>query len=444
MDEEQISEGTPVKRHKRDTVYDNAFKSMSSNCTELIVPVINEMFGEKYSKDSAKIEILNNEFFQNNLEGKKDAKRADLVLTISDKGMPKKYHIECQSEVDKTMIIRIFEYATQIALDKKTLSELLKPSDDEITLKFPRSALLYLRSWGTTPDKFKINVEISNQTVVYEIPIMKVKNYDVEEIFEKDLLFLIPFHLFALENEFEKYENNETKLAELQKEYEFIADRLNKLYEEKRLEVNSFLEISGWTKQIADQLAGNYAKVREGVKEAMQGRMIVLPETEVYYNGFDAGLEKGRAEMAERIELATREAEIWKQKYSELLQQQVNEQTEKQKEYEARFNAIQNVDLNATLKTNAGKLQQFCKRSLQAHGEGYKDYVVDGVKMFLLTFPSAKLERMGNVIDAVAPEAVYNTEWSKFSDSVKSAIEQDVKFQKHSTQGNDTPNGTSR
>jgi len=57
--------------------------------------------------------------------------------------------------------------------------------------------------------------------------------------------------------------------------------------------------------------------------------------------------------------------------------QSIQEDAEKQKEYEARFEAIQNVDLSAKPKTNAEKLQQFCKRSIQAHGEDYKGYVVD-------------------------------------------------------------------
>lgn len=205
---------------------------------------------------------------------------------------------------------RVFEYATQIALDKQKLSELIEPSCEQITLKFPRSAVLYLRSRKTTPDIFEVNVEIEEQTVLYKIPILKVKNYNVDEIFEKDLIFLIPFHLFALENKFEQYENDETKLSELRSEYEKIADKLNKLFEEKRLEINYLLEISGWTNQVADQLAQRYSKVKEGVSEAMRGKIIRLPETEVYYNGFDAGLEKGlekgreegRAEMTAKLE----------------------------------------------------------------------------------------------------------------------------------------------
>ena len=233
---------------KRDPIYDEAFKGMLQNCQKLIIPIINEMFGEKYSLN-AKIESLeNSEHQQKNFDGTQEVIKSDSVFTISESETSKKYHIECQSTVDKTMVVRIFEYATQIALDKQNLLELLKPSTEEVTIKFPRSAVLYLRSRGTTPDVFTVNIEIEEQTIPYKIPIMKVKNYNVEEIFEKNLLFLIPFHLFALENKFEQYENDSTKFAELQTEYEGIADRLNKLFEENQLEINYLMEISGWTK----------------------------------------------------------------------------------------------------------------------------------------------------------------------------------------------------
>lgn len=43
-------------------------------------------------------------------------------------------------------------------------------------------------------------------------------------------------------------------------------------------------------------------------------RVIRLPETQVYYDGFDAGLEQGRAEMAEKLANATREIEALKRK----------------------------------------------------------------------------------------------------------------------------------
>jgi hypothetical protein len=46
-------------------------------------------------------------------------------------------------------------------------------------------------------------------------------------IFEKNLFFLIPFHLFTYEKDFNVYEENPQKLQELTAIYEEIVERLN-------------------------------------------------------------------------------------------------------------------------------------------------------------------------------------------------------------------------
>ena len=100
---------------------------------------------------------------------------------------------------------------------------------------------------------------------------------------------------------------------------------------------------------------------------------------------------------------------------------------EKETEFFERYYAIEfGVDLNAKPKTNAEKLQQFCKKSMDAHGEGYKGYMVDGVKRFLLATPNVKLEQMTKLIDAVAPAAVYD---KQYTEKLKSSIRNDKEFQ---------------
>ena len=42
-------------------------------------------------------------------------------------------------------------------------------------------------------------------TVQYDIPIMKVQKYSLDDIFEKRLLMLIPFYIFSHESSFPEY-----------------------------------------------------------------------------------------------------------------------------------------------------------------------------------------------------------------------------------------------
>lgn len=53
----------------------------------------------------------------------------------------------------------------------------------------------------------------------YDVPVMKVQAYSLDDIFEKHLLLLLPFYIFSHEKNFPEYNSNEQKLEELKKEY---------------------------------------------------------------------------------------------------------------------------------------------------------------------------------------------------------------------------------
>ena len=65
-----------------------------------------------------------------------------------------KYLIECQSTPDSSMLIRVFEYATQAALDDSFISE------NRMTVVLPNAAVLYLRSGRGDPWE-KMEIELS-------------------------------------------------------------------------------------------------------------------------------------------------------------------------------------------------------------------------------------------------------------------------------------------
>ena len=60
------------------------------------------------------------------------------------------YVIECQTNPDGTILIRIFEYSFLAAMDRATLK------DNVLTVPFPKMAVLALRSWQNFPNKMKV------------------------------------------------------------------------------------------------------------------------------------------------------------------------------------------------------------------------------------------------------------------------------------------------
>ncbi len=97
------------------TPYDDVFRTLLNDCTELIIPVVNEIFGENYNGNEP-IVFFQNEHFLNQQDGNTNEKITDTYFEIQGI-VCKKYHIECQSTTDGSMLVRLFEYDSQIALD---------------------------------------------------------------------------------------------------------------------------------------------------------------------------------------------------------------------------------------------------------------------------------------------------------------------------------------
>ncbi|MEY8327522.1 hypothetical protein AALB47_27105, partial [Lachnospiraceae bacterium 54-11] len=192
----------------------------------------------------------------------------DTNFTIFGK-IPKKYHIECESSLpDGKITIRLFEYDAQIALDEGEVTE------ETLTVTFPNTAVLYLRTYKKTPDKMKYVIITPGGTVQYDVPIMKVQTYSLDDIFEKRLLMLIPFYIFSHEKGFPEYNSNEQKLAELKAEYQEILKRLDELEQQGVIgafDKRTIIELSG---DVIKEIAQKYENVQKGVGDIMGGALI--------------------------------------------------------------------------------------------------------------------------------------------------------------------------
>ena len=69
---------------------------------------------------------------------------------------------------------------------------------ETLTVTFPNTAVLYLRSYRKMPDKMKYVIKTPGGMVEYDIPIMKMQEYSLDDIFAKGLLMLIPLYIFHM------------------------------------------------------------------------------------------------------------------------------------------------------------------------------------------------------------------------------------------------------
>ena len=259
------------------TPYDDVHRTMLNDCPKLIIPVVNEMFHKSHN-DNDKVTVLNNEFFINRQGGEQIERITDTHFLIGSV----RYHLECQSSIDGTIMYRIFEYDSQIAMQDGFLSK------DKLVVKFPNTAILYLRHNKNTPDFMTLEIRVPGAACNYRVPVMKVQKYSVDEIFEKRLFFLIPFHIFSYEKDFREYDTDVQKLEELTKVYEGLVEKLEVYAENQVIDGYTKETIIDMSKKVLEHLAKKYSKVREGVGAIMGGKILDYPAKQA--------LNQGRAE----------------------------------------------------------------------------------------------------------------------------------------------------
>ncbi|MBR3458440.1 MAG: hypothetical protein IKH16_09875, partial [Selenomonadaceae bacterium] len=199
-------------------------------------------------------------------------------------------HVESQSPPDSTMLVRMFEYDTQIALDDGEVM------GNTLTVSFPHSAVLFLRSTGETPDEMTIRMIVPAGELSYTIPVVKMQRYTLEEIFARKLYFFIPFYIFTHESRFRQYEQDAGKLELLLAEYAEIQGTLEKLQETGQMDALARQAIIDMTKRVAEHIARHCEKVKEGVESIMGGQILEYEAKTIWREGCNEGISIGRNE----------------------------------------------------------------------------------------------------------------------------------------------------
>ena len=236
------------------TPYDDAFRTMMNDCVKLLIPVINEVFGKNYSGNET-IVFRPNEHFINQQDGKEQKRITDSSFSIISDNSEDKFILECQSTDDDTLLIRIFEYITQEALDSGTITKY------QLTVTIPHAAVLFLRSKKSTPNSMNIVINTPGGSVSFDVPVIKVQSYSLQQIFDKNLLFLLPFYIFNLEKNFPQYEASEEALENLKKVYIDFMNRLEKEVTEGHISAYYRRTILDMSKKVLENIAAKYHNI---------------------------------------------------------------------------------------------------------------------------------------------------------------------------------------
>ena len=268
------------------TPYDDVFRTLLIDCRELIIPVVNEIFQEDYTGNE-KVTLKENELFLKYPGEEQERRITDSSFTVAIGNVTQHYHVECQSTPDGTMVIRIYEYDSQIALKEgKIVGNVLE-------VNFPQSAILYLRHNRNTPDAMVIKINTPGGSVSYDVPALKVKTYNIQTIFEKNLLFLIPFYIFTYEEQFPAMEKDGKKIEQIKETYRYILERLNQLCEAGLLDEYTKKSICKMSEKVIEALTQKYTAIKKEVVQIMGGKVLDYEAKDILLRGRKEGKEEG-------------------------------------------------------------------------------------------------------------------------------------------------------
>ena len=147
-----------------------------------------------------------------------------------------------------------------------------------------------------------------------------------DDILQKHLLFLLPYHVIKYEQE-KGLDTDSEKWKELLDEYAKIEKYLEKNFLEKGNE-KIYRDMVELIIRIADYVFRDKEKVKKGFGDVMGGKVLELESDKLIQRGIEQGLEKGIqqgiAMERKNTELVRRKAEEEIQRLKKLLEEQNN------------------------------------------------------------------------------------------------------------------------
>ena len=250
------------------TIFDDVFRTMLEKMPELVIPLINEVFGKNYPADIPIIQMRNEHQTQNG------EIITDSRLLIADKI----YHIECQSTSDSKMVLRMIEYDFAISLEDA------KMENGIYRMYFPHSCVIYLRGKGR---KDNLTMEIimpDGQKLKYNLPAVYVEKYTRDTIFQKKLFLLLPYYIMRYEKQKEILDQDEEKLKILLDEYADIQRKLHESLQNQDME-EYYTDMVSFITKVSDYIFRDSEKTKKGLEKTMGGEVLELESEKLIRKG---------------------------------------------------------------------------------------------------------------------------------------------------------------
>ena len=268
---------------KNEKTYDRVFWTTIEKLKRFIIPLINEAFDDNIPED-AEIKLKPTKIVVRQPDGSLKETEVDSMIEVigKDGSQLGLYHFECQDWGGKGVAIKIAEYGVGKAYSS------IRETENGVVVTLPNSAVILLRGNTVSSDEYTITLEYPNGSASYNVPIVKVDEYDLDAILSKNLWLLLPYYGFRFVGLFEAIEKRKGDITEEErKEINNSVIRVNELLEgsirDGRLSIDEGAEIAELFDRVLQKLT---------IKIDKKGELGIM-KTEIIRTKTDELLERG-------------------------------------------------------------------------------------------------------------------------------------------------------
>ena len=165
---------------------DESLKLLFSCDRPALIKFVNNVFTTNYPLDS-RVEFLKTEFIDPESFSRI---HADIVFSIGED----EFHFEFQTRYEEVMVIRMFNYGANRAREK---AETFFQREEPVEFVFPRPFIIVIDECEGLGDTLtaKLRVSGTEHTLLFPISLIKMWEYSVSDLKDKQLYLLLPYAL---------------------------------------------------------------------------------------------------------------------------------------------------------------------------------------------------------------------------------------------------------
>ncbi len=263
----------------------------------LRLQLINGLFGEHFAITDVKTIHYGNAKFDSDVYNRIIG---DLFMKLRTNRGAFHYHVEFQTLNDRTMIIRMFRYGFEKALE---LAE--GEAEDGVQLiVFPKQIVIFLEENKAIGDELSFRIRLPDGTeTMYAVPVLKLWTLTPRDLQEQNLFALLPLQVFrsrkrmrriakSRRTEDEKGRLFAREFGRLKGTIEETVDVIRELHEKRQLQFGDMEKILQVLGNIMNYLYRHYGEYKQTEKEVSE-MFKTLIDPEVLEKGRKKGLQEG-------------------------------------------------------------------------------------------------------------------------------------------------------